>query len=187
MAAERPSIRPPMRVRKGPKEPRGLARLLGLVLTLLVAIWLISRFIGAVFLGGSGWQEAEFETVMSRFQYHVALTHAEWLRQGQPQQVTLTRAELNEYGDVVIDTDGLDDSLVVTMSRWGWPSLESADAAGCMRLWTQLGSARRVDQDIVIRSVMDSEQGGSAMVCEFLFAGEVRFRYHPKSGRFESL
>lgn len=72
---------------------------------------------------GWGWQQAEREVLLKRFNENLLLTKTEWLRRGRPSTVWLMTR---------------DSKAEVVMNRNGWPSVEN----GCRELWQMLAGGR---------------------------------------------
>jgi hypothetical protein len=70
-----------------------------------------------------GWQQAEREVLIKRFNENTMLARTEWLRQGKPRQVTLQTQQ---------------QSYQLEMNDSGWPSVDN----GCTQLWQMLAGGR---------------------------------------------
>lgn len=70
-----------------------------------------------------GWQRAEREVLVKRFNENLMLAKTEWLRRGRPGSVDLTTS---------------DNRFVIKMNANGWPATDN----GCLQLWQMLAGGR---------------------------------------------
>lgn len=153
-------------------------RLFVVIASLLIVGVLMRMLAQHVWLNNiGGWQDSEFDAAASRFQSHVMLAHVEWIRLGEPAQVSL-----NVRGDELV---------TVPMGSNGWPvitgteqrsSAAAADLLGaefCYGIWVILaepGNLRR-------KLTAEYETAGPRSFCYFYYDGVLRFRYQPSNGQ----
>ncbi|MCH8492834.1 MAG: hypothetical protein LAT53_06345 [Idiomarina sp.] len=165
-------------------EKLGNERKAALGTRLLVAIASI-MIVGLLMRGGlqnmwlnnvGGWQDTEFDAAASRFQSYVMLAHVEWIRLGEPRQVSLEVS-----GDSFVE---------VPMGRSGWPvakpgqeitELSNAEQQNefCLQVWKTLGAAESLQKTLQAEYAVEGARG----FCYFYYDGVLRFRYQPSNGQ----
>ena len=102
---------------------RLLRWLQNIVVVVIIGLLAMKLLELGIFSDRWGWQQAEREVLVKRFNENLMLARTEWLRQGKPAQVTLQTQQ---------------QSYRLVMNDNGWPSVDN----GCTQLWQTLAGGR---------------------------------------------
>ncbi|MBT42122.1 MAG: hypothetical protein CMF12_06320 [Idiomarina sp.] len=103
---------------------RLLRWLQNIVVVVIIGLLAMKLLELGIFSDRWGWQQAEREVLIKRFNENTMLARTEWLRQGKPAQVTLQTQQ---------------QSYRLVMNDNGWPSVKN----GCEPLWQMLAGGRK--------------------------------------------
>ncbi|TDP32749.1 hypothetical protein DEU29_10894 [Idiomarina aquatica] len=139
---------------------RLLRWLQNIVVVVIIGLLAMKLLELGIFSDRWGWQQAEREVLVKRFNENLMLARTEWLRRGKPGQVTLQTQQ---------------QSYQLEMNDSGWPSVKN----GCEPLWQMLAGGRK--------PLATTSQPGR---CDYELANSetestVKLSYHAGQGRLQ--